>query len=374
MQAEERFMRRALELAARGLGRTSPNPAVGAVVVRDGEIVGEGYHQRAGEPHAEPIALAAAGELARGADIYVSLEPCCHFGRTPPCTDAIIAAGIARVFYACGDPDARCAGAGEAELQNAGLTVSAGPLSAEARKLNEAYFKHKRTGKPFVTLKLACTLDGMIATSTGDSHWVTGAQARQRVHEWRNESDAVMVGIGTVLRDNPALTCRLDSGPRRDPLRIVIDANADTPSTAEVLLRGEAKCLIAVSEGAPEERVASLEAAGADILTIPAGRAATRAARGSNLDFAVLLRALGDRGIMSVLCEGGAGLAGTILHAGAVDKLRFFYAPKLVGRSGLSAVGDLGIQSMADAMLFDISHTEIIGDDLLVESYRRLPH
>ena len=367
-------MRRALELAALGLGRTSPNPAVGAVVVRAGEIVGEGYHQRAGEPHAEPLALAQAGELARGADLYVTLEPCCHFGRTGPCTGAILAAGIARVFYACGDPDPRCAGAGEAELQNAGVTVSAGPLSAEARRLNEAYFKHKRTGKPFVTLKLACTLDGMIATSTGDSHWVTGEQARRRVHQWRNENDAVMVGIGTVLRDDPALTCRLESGPRRDPVRIVIDATADTPVTAEVLLRGEAKCLIAVSDDAPDDRVKSLEAAGAEVLVIPRGHSATITGRGSNLDFAMLLRALGDRGLMSVLCEGGAGLAGTILQAGAVDKLRFFYAPKIIGRSGLSAVGDLGLERMTDALLFDITQTELIGDDLLVESYRRVPH
>ena len=374
MQTDERFMRRALELAALGLGRTSPNPAVGAVVVRAGEIVGEGYHQRAGEPHAEPIALAQAGELARRADLYVTLEPCCHFGRTGPCTEAIIAAGIARVFYACDDPDPRCAGAGEAELQNAGLAVCHGPLTAEARKLNEAYFKHKRSGKPFVTLKLACTLDGMIATSAGDSHWVTGEQARRRVHQWRNEYDAVMVGIGTVLRDNPALTCRLDSGSRRDPVRIVIDADAQTPLAAEVLLRGEAKCLIAVGDGVSEERVEALEAAGADVLTIPRDRPTTTGGRGSNLDFSALLRALGDRGIMSVLCEGGAGLAGTMLHAGAVDKLRFFYAPKIIGRSGLSAVGELGIENMTDALLFDITHTETVGEDLLVEAYRRVPH
>jgi len=389
-------MRQALELAARGLGRTAPNPAVGAVVVSEGVIVGESYHHRAGEPHAEPLALIAAGEKACGADLYVSLEPCCHQGRTPPCTEAIIAAGIARVFYACGDPDVRVAGEGAARLTAAGIDTHLGPLTQEALALNEAYFKHKQTGLPFVTLKLAMTLDGKIATNTGDSRWITGEASRRRVHELRNRNDAVMVGLGTVLKDDPELTCRLDAEDVRDPVRVVLDSTARTPTTARVVTGsaakgadtrgggigghatggdalgadtggGGSKCIIAASESAPVERVERLEAAGAEVLRLPGDPGTDGHGGGGGVDLLALLRALGERGMMSVLCEGGSVVAARLLKARAVDRLLCFYAPKIVGGSAaVPAVGELGIHQMSEALGLSLSSVERIDEDVLM--------
>ncbi len=359
---EQRLMRRALALAASGVGRTSPNPPVGAVVVRDGAIVGEGYHRRAGEAHAERIALANAGETARGADIYVTLEPCCHHGRTPPCTDAIIEAGIHRVIYAAGDPDPRCAGGGEAALRAAGVEVESGFLYEDARRLLEGYVRHRRTGRPLVTLKLAMSLDGRIATRTGDSRWITGDQSRQMVHQVRDRSDVVMVGSGTVLADDPALTTR-DVPDGRDALRVIADSRARTPANAQVVREeSEAGCLIACTSRAPEERMEALREAGADVLVLPE--------RDGRVDLEALATELGERGALNVLIEGGGELAGGALEAGVVDRVLLFYAPMIIGgREAVPGVVGRGAGRVADALrLRDVTHRRV-GDDLLVEGY-----
>lgn len=353
-------MRRALELAARGLGRTSPNPPVGAVVARGSVIVGEGFHRRAGEPHAEPIALAHAGEAARGADLYVTLEPCCHHGRTPPCTEAIIAAGIARVFYAAPDPDPRCAGGGHAVLQAAGIEVEAGLLQAAAERLLAPYLKHRRTGLPLFTLKLAMSLDGRIATRTGDSRWITSEAARRLVHVMRDRADAVMVGVGTVLADDPALTTRgVPEG--RDALRIIADRYARTPPTAQVVAEeSSAGCVIAAGVGAPPERVRRLRAAGAEVLELPVTE--------SGVDLRALARALGERGVLSVLIEGGGTLAWGALEAGIVDRVALFYAPIILGGvNAVPGVGGQGVERVADALRLTGVTVRRIGPEVLVE-------
>lgn len=356
----EVWMRRALELAERGLGRTSPNPAVGAVVVRDGEVLAEAWHRRAGELHAERLALLEAGERARGADLYCTLEPCCHYGRTPPCTEVIIDSGIRKVWYAAGDPDPRCAGQGAEALRAAGITVHAGLLLPEAERLNEAYLYHKRTGLPFVVLKLACTLDGKVATRTGQSRWITGPEAREYVHELRDRSDAVLVGLGTVLADDPSLDVRLDREDVSHPLRIVVDSQARTPATAR-LLNPDAPRLVAVTRGAPSGRVAALADTGADVLALPD--------IGGRVDLRALLTELGRREVMSVLCEGGATLAAALLGAGLVNKCLFFYAPKLLGGDGLPALGPLGTDELAQARQLRIENVKAFGPDLLVTAY-----
>lgn len=356
----ERLMRRALELAARGLGRTSPNPAVGAVVARGDVIVGEGFHRRAGEAHAEPIALAHAAGAARGADLYVTLEPCCHHGRTPPCTEAIIAAGIARVFYAMRDPDPRCAGGGEAALRAAGIAVENGLLRAEAECLLAPYMKHRRTGLPLVTLKLAMSLDGRIATRTGDSRWITSERARALVHLMRDRADAVMVGVGTVLADDPALTTRgVPDG--RDALRVIADRGARTPPTAQVVAQDSAAgCLIAAAAGASPERVRALRAAGAEVLALPATE--------SGVDLRALTMVLGARGVLSVLLEGGGTLAWGALAAGIVDRVALFYAPIIIGGAdAVPGVAGLGVERVADALRLSEMTVTHVGPELLVE-------
>lgn len=353
-------MRRALELAERGLGRTSPNPAVGAVVVREGEVVAEAWHQRAGELHAERLALLQAGERARGAELYCTLEPCCHYGRTPPCTDIIIQSGVSAVWYAADDPDPRCAGKGAETLRAAGVTVHRGLLAPEAERLNEAYLQHKRTGLPFVTVKLACSLDGKVATRTGQSRWITGPEARTLVHELRDRSDAVMVGVGTVLADDPQLNVRLDREGTSDPLRVVVDSRARTPAEARVLAPG-APCVVAVTTGAAPDRVQKLVAAGAEVLSLPSDH--------GQVDLRALLTELGARGVMSLLCEGGPTLAASLLTAGLVNKCLFFYAPKLLGSEGLSAVGELGLDEVAQAPTLRLEEVRRLGDDLLVTAY-----
>ncbi len=357
-QMDEEYMRRALGLAAKGLGRTAPNPAVGAVVVSGGEVVGEGWHRRAGEAHAEVVALEAAGEKARGGTIYVTLEPCSHFGRTPPCTDAIVAAGLRRVVYACGDCDDRCAGRADAILTQAGLEVTPRVLEQEAVALNEAYIKHKRSGLPFVTLKMACSLDGKTVSVSAEERWVTGEAAREHVHRLRDRNDAVLVGIGTVLADDPQLTTRLPGGCGRDPLRVVADSAARTPPEAKVIGEAEAApCLIAVSRRAPEARVAALREAGAEVVALGDCR----------VDLQALMATLGSRGVMGLLLEGGGSLAAAALQAGIVDKIVFFYAPRLFGgRATPTAVdGDC----LPQPPVVDIRHIERVGQDLMVEGY-----
>jgi diaminohydroxyphosphoribosylaminopyrimidine deaminase/5-amino-6-(5-phosphoribosylamino)uracil reductase len=360
-EVAEPFMREALHLAARGLGRTAPNPAVGAVVVRGGAIVGRGYHAAAGQRHAEVVALQAAGPLAKGADLYVTLEPCAHYGCTPPCTKAIIEAGIRRVVYAVADPDPRVAGKGESQLRDGGVVVESGLLKAQATELLEGYLKHRRTALPFATLKLACTLDGKVATAGGESRWITGQRARAYVHRLRDEHDAVMVGVGTVLADDPKLTTRRRGG--RDALRIVVDSRGRTPPTAHVVAQESAAgCLIAVTGRAPRRRLEALRQAGAETLVLPA--------RGGRVDLRELWKVLGGRGLLSVLVEGGPELAASALREGVIDKLALFLAPKvLFGNEALSAFGGRSAGRLAQAAELGIRRVRRLGPDLLIEAY-----
>ena len=359
--AEEALLLRTFELASYARGRTSPNPMVGAVIVQNGRIVGEGYHRRAGLPHAEIEALRAAGELARGATLYVNLEPCCHSGRTGPCTEAIIAAGIKRVVAAMADPNPLVAGRGFARLKEAGVEVTSGILEKEARRLNEAFIKYITIRKPFVTLKAAMSLDGKIATVTGESKWITGEEAREYVHRLRDASDAVIVGIGTILKDDPSLTTRLPEGGR-DPMRLILDSRARIPLEARVLnLKSEAPTAVAVTEMAPPERVAAIKRAGAEVLVCGPG---------PRVDLDCLLAELAQREVVSILVEGGGTVnAGFVLQR-LVDKVVWFIAPLIVGgREAPGPVGGSGIRNLSKAIrLTDITFKEY-GADLCVEGY-----
>ena len=368
--SEAFWMRQALGLAARARGRTRPNPLVGAVIVRDGEAVGEGYHRRAGTPHAEIHALRDAGEQARGATIYVTLEPCSHTGRTPPCTDALISAGIGRVVVAMPDPNPRVAGRGLAALQAAGIATAVGLLENEARRMNETYLKFITTGRPFVLLKWAMTLDGKLATSTGTSQWISGPASRRLVHRLRDADDAIMVGVGTVLRDNPQLTARLsdfgeipEGGTERQPQRVIVDSQARTPPAARVLQpQGEAPTLIATTSQAPPSQVEALRAAGAEIQVFPE--------RDGRVDLEALMEDLGRREITGVMIEGGSTLHAGALAAGIADKVLAFIAPKIVGGAqALTPVAGPGKATLQDAtLLTDVTITSLDGD-AVVEGY-----
>ncbi|MCL6552942.1 MAG: bifunctional diaminohydroxyphosphoribosylaminopyrimidine deaminase/5-amino-6-(5-phosphoribosylamino)uracil reductase RibD [Firmicutes bacterium] len=322
---DRRYMEEALALAARAAGRTSPNPMVGALVVAGGQVVGRGFHARAGEPHAELLALREAGARARGATVYVTLEPCAHQGRTGPCADALIAAGVRRVVAAMVDPDPRVRGRGLARLRAAGVEVEVGLLEDRARRLNEAFVKHRLTGLPFVTLKWAMSLDGRIAGADGRPVAITGEAARRYAHGLRDTHDAVLVGVGTVLADDPLLTCRLPGG--RNPLRVVVDSRLRTPSTARVVATvGAAPTLVATTMAAPPERVAALRHAGVEVLVQE--HAAPRVA------LRPLLEDLGRRGVLSVLVEGGATVHAAFLAASLADKVVALVAPVLIGQTG----------------------------------------
>ncbi len=331
MTDHEQFMQRALELGRRGEGRTGPNPAVGAVVVRAGEIIGEGFHPRAGEPHAEIFALRQAGGAAAGADLYVTLEPCCHQGKTGPCVTAVLAAGISRVFVGTTDPNPRVAGNGIAALRAAGVTVTVGVLEGECRRLIAPFAKHITTGLPYLILKAAITLDGRTATTTGDSQWISGEESRLAVHRLRDTVDAVMVGIGTVLHDDPRLTTRLPGGGR-DAMRIVVDADLRIPEAAAVLTPdSSAPTLIATTRRASPEKIERLTARGVRVLT------ATE--QEGRIELTELLRKLGELGVQSILLEGGSRLNAAALQAGVVDRVAIFIAPLLLGGSrGAGAV------------------------------------
>lgn len=360
-------MARALELAALARGRTSPNPMVGAIVVNGDEVLGEGYHPRAGEDHAEVEALRRSGERTRGADLYVSLEPCSHFGRTPPCADAIIRAGIARVFAAMQDPNPRVDGRGIARLREAGVRVQVGLLGKEARRLNEVYVKHITTGLPHVTLKSGMSLDGKIATRTGETRWITGEASRVKVHEMRNTVDAILVGIGTILADDPELTTRLPGVDCRHPDRVVIDSLLRVPLKARVLARrGPSRVILVANPLAPEERVRLLRSMGAEVLIVE-GAAGGGERR---VDLRSVMRELSRIGITSVLVEGGSEIAASCLEAGIVDKVLFFIAPMIIGgREAPMVIGGRGAGTLAEARrLCNVRYTPV-GDNLMVEGY-----
>ena len=359
-------LERAIELAEGGRGRTSPNPLVGAVVVRDGRVLGEGFHAELGGPHAERAALAACGGDTRGATLYVSLEPCCHHGRTPPCTDAIIEAGIARVVVASDDPTDKAAGRGLGILRDEGIEVDVaeGELAARARRLNQPFRKHARTGRPWVLFKSAMTLDGKVATRTGDSKWISGEDSRRLAHRGRSEVDAVAVGIGTALADDPQLTARIE-GVRRQPRRIVFDSEARLPLDSQLVRgAGEVPLTVVVSRAAPRTAVDALEVAGADIIV----------ATGPNEPHRVrnALVQLGAAGITAILLEGGPRLAGAFLDAGEVDEIRLFVAPVVLGHSSardpLEGMGAERIASAVRALSLDC---ERVADDVLITARMR---
>ncbi len=359
---DERYMRMALRLAEKARGRTSPNPMVGAVVVKNGKVVASGYHHRAGEPHAEALALAKAGKAAKGATLYVTLEPCSHRNkRTPPCAPLVVSSGLKRVVIAMRDPNPQVGGGGERTLRKAGIGVTTGVLEAEARKLNEAYLKYITTGLPFVTIKVAQTLDGKIATARGESKWITGSAAREEGHLLRDANDAVLVGINTVLKDDPLLTARVPGG--RDPVRVVVDSRLRLPPGARILTqRSDARTIVATLAGAPEARKKKLESAGAEVLQVRS--------RGGRVDLRDLMRQLGTRDIMSVLIEGGAEVHASALAAGIVNKAVIFIAPTLMtGRDSVSSIGGPSPRRLKDAIRLCDAETRVIGRDLMVEGY-----
>jgi diaminohydroxyphosphoribosylaminopyrimidine deaminase/5-amino-6-(5-phosphoribosylamino)uracil reductase len=350
-------MARALELAARGLGRTAPNPPVGAVFVRGPRIVGEGFHRRAGLPHAEIEALGAAGPRARGATLYVTLEPCTHFGRTPPCIDALLPLGLRRVVVATTDPDPRVRGRGIARLRRAGVPVVVGPGGKEARRLTAGYRSRVRRGRPLVTLKLATTLDGRIAAAAGDARWITGPAARRLAHGLRDVSDAVLVGAGTVRADDPRLTCRLPGG--HDPLRVVVTGRGlALPPRAHVLADGRPTWVVTPT-GASPARVAGLARRGVEVIQLPGRR--------GRVPFGTLVRALGRRGLNTLLVEGGARVAAEALRARVVDRLVLFVAPRLLGGDAVAAIGPLGLGRVREAFRVHELAVARIGADLVVE-------
>ena len=354
-------MRRALRLAARAAGRTSPNPLVGAVIVRDGALVGEGYHHAAGETHAEVNALRKAGEPARGATLFTNLEPCAHQGRTPPCTDAILSAGIARVVIASDDPTPKAAGRGPGILRDEGVRVDFvdGQVAEAARLLNQPFRKHARTGRPLVILKSAMTLDGKVASRTGDSQWISGEASRARAHRWRAESDAVAVGIGTALFDDPSLTARIE-GVARQPRHVVFDSEARLPLDSK-LVQGVADVPLTVvcSRAASRTSVQALESAGVDVIVATGENEAARV--GTALD------ELGAREIQSLLLEGGPHLAGAFLEAGEIDEARMFVAPLMLGGAkARTAVEGIGVGDIAAGSRALAMETERIEDDVLI--------
>jgi diaminohydroxyphosphoribosylaminopyrimidine deaminase/5-amino-6-(5-phosphoribosylamino)uracil reductase len=361
-ECDDLWMRRALELAERGRGWVEPNPLVGAVVVRDGQLVGEGWHQRYGEAHAEVHALAAAGEAARGATLYVTLEPCCHYGKTPPCTDAILRAGIRRVVAAMLDPFPAVAGKGAELLRQAGVLVEFGVGEAEARRLNAPYRKLLATGRPWVHAKWAMTLDGKIATRSGDSRWISNETSRRRVHELRGRMDAILVGIGTILTDNPQLTAR-PPGPRT-PVRIILDSQGRTPDDAVVVQTARiTPTVLAATERMPQARRAALQTYGCEVLILPDDR--------GRVSVDALLRELGRRRFTNVLVEGGSGVLGAFFDAAAIDEYHIFLAPRLIGgTAATNAVGGIGVDKMADALqLAEWTH-EVLDGDLYVHGWR----
>jgi len=363
--ADARFMSRALALAAEGLGRTFPNPPVGAVLVRRGRVIGEGFHRRAGKPHAEVEALRTVRGSARGATLYVTLEPCTHFGRTPPCVDALLPLGLARAVVAMPDPNPRVRGRGIARLRRAGVPVTVGVGADEARRLTEGYAFRLRHGRPLVTLKLAATLDGRIAAAGGDARWITGPAARRLAHALRDVSDAVVVGAATVRQDDPRLTCRLRGG--HDPIRIVVAGpRLALPPRSRILAHGGPPTWVIAPAGASRARVGALVRRGVEVVLVPG--------RGRRIPFATVARALGERGLTSVLLEGGGTIAAEALRARVVDRLVLFLAPVLLGGAGVPAIGPLGVRRVADGIAIDRPEVAWVGDDLVLEGrvrYRR---
>lgn len=349
---DARYMARALQLARRGLYTTDPNPRVGCVLAKDGDVVGEGWHERAGGPHAEVVALNAAGAHSRGATAYVSLEPCCHYGRTPPCTRALIAAGVARVVAAIPDPNPKVASQGVAELEHAGMRVDIGLMQAEAERLNPGFLSRMTRGRPYVRVKLAASLDGRTALASGESKWITGAAARADVQRLRARSSAILTGIGTVLADDPSFTVRdLDIG--RQPLRVVLDGHLSMRPEARLLhLPGKTLVVTAADD---DEYAEPLLAAGAEVMVLPDGP--------DTVDLAALMQDLGRREVNELLVEAGATVCGALLRAGLVDELVVYLAPHLLGSGARGMFNLAGLENMQDRVALRIQDVRAVGQD-----------
>lgn len=359
---DETWMLRALELAERGRGLVEPNPLVGAVIVREGQVVGEGWHRKFGDAHAEVNALAMAGETARGATLYVTLEPCCHFGKTPPCTDAILRAGIGRVVAATQDPFPQVAGQGAAMLQAGGIAVEFGVCEQQARRLNGPYLKLLAVGKPYVHGKWAMTLDGKICTRTGDSRWISNEASRRRVHELRGRMDAIIVGIGTALADDPLLTAR-PPGPRT-ACRVIFDSRGRLPRDSQLVRTASAfPTLVVTGQETPAESVDRLRTAGCEVLSLPADAEGQPAV-------SALLDEMGRRCWTNVLVEGGAAVLASFLDRGALDEVHVFLGPHLVGGSeAKSAIGGRGARRIAEGLKLCESRVEVIEGDVYVQGW-----
>jgi len=355
----------ALGLARRGLGRVAPNPAVGCVIARDGRVVGRGWTQPGGRPHAETEALARAGGAARGATAYVTLEPCAHHGQTPPCADALIGAGVARCVVALEDPDGRVAGAGLARLRAAGIEVSFGVHAEAAAALNEGYLLRAREGRPLVTLKLASTLDGRIATKQGDSRCITGPAARARAHLLRARHDAVLVGSGTAVADDPRLDVRVPGLGAADPVRVVLDGRLRLPLTHDLVARArEQATWLLTRAGGAAARLRAYEQAGVTVIAVEEDD-------DGHICLAGALAALGARGITRVLVEGGGRVAAGLLRRRLVDRIVWFHAPSIVGGDGTPAVSGFGVEALGEAPGFALDRVERVGDDLMETYVRR---
>jgi diaminohydroxyphosphoribosylaminopyrimidine deaminase/5-amino-6-(5-phosphoribosylamino)uracil reductase len=357
---DEHWMRKALRLAEKGRGRTSPNPLVGAILVKNGKIVGEGYHARAGEAHAEIIALQRGREHAKGATLYINLEPCTHYGKTPPCAPQVIEAGVKSVVIGMEDPNPLVRGKGIETLKKAGLNVHAGILERECRTLNEAFCKYIMAKEPFVILKVAATLDGKIATREGDSKWISGESSRRFVHKLRDEVDGVLVGVGTVLRDDPLLTARIKGG--RDPYRIVLDSRLEIPEEAKVVGDFPTRVIIVATESAPKDKRERLERRGVRVLTLQS--------KEGRIDLKSCLSKLGEIGMMSLMVEGGNRVNGSFLDEGLIDKLLLFLSPKLIGDPEAPGIfGGRGVSRLQEAIPLKEMKARKIGRDILVEGY-----
>lgn len=355
---DEKYMKRAIELAQTARGNTSPNPMVGAVIVKDGRIIGEGYHERYGELHAERNAFKNCTENPEGAEMYVTLEPCCHYGKTPPCTEAIIENKIKTVYIGSSDPNPKVSGGGIKKLCDNGINVVTGVLKEECDSFNTIFFHYITTGLPYVIAKYACTADGKIATASGDSKWISNEISRKRVHQTRNAVSAIMVGIGTVISDNPMLNCRIENGV--NPVRVICDSELKIPLECNILKTANEIPTVIACASSDEERKTEIEALGAEVLCVPDefGR----------VDLKKLIKVLGERKIDSVLIEGGAEILGSAFSAGLVNKLEVYVAPKVFGgNSAKTPIGGFGVQNAADAVKLKLTDVSRFEDDVLLE-------
>ena len=357
---DEKWMKRVLRLAGAGRGRTSPNPLVGAVLVKNGKVVGEGYHARIGEAHAEIVALRQAGEEARGAVLYLNLEPCTHYGRTPPCVPQVIKAGLKRVVIGTKDPNPVVNGKGIETLRKSGLDIKVGVLEKECKRLNEGFCKYILKKEPFVILKVAATLDGKIAARNGASKWISGEASRSYVHKLRDQVDGVLVGIGTVLRDDPLLTARMKRG--RNPYRIVLDSRLKIPEEAKVFEHSPSEVILATTGTAPHEKIERLEKRGVRVLIIDS--------KAGRVDLKSCLSKLGEIGMMNLLVEGGSQVNGSFLDEGLIDKFLLFLSPRWVGDpQALGIFGGRGVLTLKEAIGLKELKTKRIGEDLFIEGY-----